>query len=559
MMGIILPVRMLAAGPFPASALPGIRYEGSKACASCHRAIYDKFLRTSMGRSVTPAAATATLLPAVVNLPSLNRRLEVFSRDGQVFQSELETQSGKRVFSSEHPLKWAIGSGDNGITYAVSRNGYLFEAPLSFYTKTQGWDLSPGHQTSDEGFSRPIAAECVVCHTGRAVPVPGQMNRYAEPPFAEAAIGCENCHGPGQLHVAERKRGPGRLPDSSIVNPARLAPRLAEDICMMCHQAGQVRALLPGKEYADFRPGTPLINTVAIAELAGTAKDSALLEHHDSMQLSRCFEAGRGKLSCLTCHDPHEQPASAAAPQYFRAKCLTCHTASSCRLSLEKRNASSPPDNCIGCHMPRRDVGLISHSALTDHTIPRVPGQLRPNSLPSTGGVPGVRIVNAAAGTPPLPLLTRLELAGTLRDREPQMESAYMALLAEAERAFPSDPLVLAILGRRALAANHPDAAEILAKAEKAEADRKGAARESTCIDLGEALRRAGRAAEAVAALERGQTAFPWSKDVRKRLVLALIQAKDYAKAGVALKAYVAEFPEDSFLRGLLNQLESGR
>jgi hypothetical protein len=509
-----------------------------------------------MGKSLTPAAASGRTLPASVEIPALNRHLEVFENNGRLFQSETEAAAGKTIFTNTQELLWSIGSGENGMTFAVQRGGYLFEAPLSYYTKARRWDLSPGYETADEGFSRPIGDACLVCHSGRTQPVTGREGMYGSPAFAEPSVGCENCHGPAQLHVTERTRGMGRSPDTSIVNPARLPSRLAEDICMMCHQGGQVRALLPGQEYSSFRPGTPLIRTAAIAEIAGRVKDSALMEHHDSMQISRCFEASNGKLGCLTCHDPHEQPDAAAAPAYFRAKCLTCHKESSCRLAPATRLASVPPDNCAGCHMPRREVGIVAHSALTDHRIPARPQQPPPGTLPSMGGIAGVRVLNSRQGDPELPLITRLEILGTLRDRDPRLSSEYSATFEEAARQLPDEPLVLAVLGRAALSRGSPDAVELLARAEKVETGKKGAARASTYIDLGDAYLKAALPANSTAALERGQEAYPWSKEIRKRLVLSYIRQKDYVKSAAALKKYVADFPEDSFMRGLLNQLE---
>jgi outer membrane protein assembly factor BamD (BamD/ComL family) len=71
---------------------------------------------------------------------------------------------------------------------------------------------------------------------------------------------------------------------------------------------------------------------------------------------------------------------------------------------------------------------------------------------------------------------------------------------------------------------------------------------------LSEALTQAGRPGEAIQALERGAQTFTYSKDLRKHLILSYIHEKDYAKAKAAMEAYVRDFPEDSFLRGLLEQ-----
>src|SRR5438128_2489605 len=81
-----------AAEPLPPhrNTAPGVEYTGSKACAGCHKAVYDKFIRTSMGRSITQAAPAGFLLPSGAELASLNRHFEVFEKDGRILQSETE-------------------------------------------------------------------------------------------------------------------------------------------------------------------------------------------------------------------------------------------------------------------------------------------------------------------------------------------------------------------------------------------------------------------------------------------------------------------------------------
>jgi predicted Zn-dependent protease len=146
-----------------------------------------------------------------------------------------------------------------------------------------------------------------------------------------------------------------------------------------------------------------------------------------------------------------------------------------------------------------------------------------------------------------LPLLTRLAAYGELVTRDPGLQPHYFGLLQQAARELPSDPLVLAALGNKALADGRPEAVEWLSSAVSA-----GSAAATTWIDLSEALSRAGRDAEAVATLERGQTSFPFSQPLRKRLILAYIRGKQYQKAREAMGAFLSDFPEDSLIRDLL-------
>jgi hypothetical protein len=539
------------------AAPPEATYVGSRVCAACHMDIYQRYLRTAMGRSVTNIDPGAFPAPATVSSDAFHRLYRVFARDGALYQSEAGFDgAGRKIFESEGKVEYAVGSGENGVTFLTRRKGFLFEAPLSWYAKTDSWDLSPGYEQADEGFSRPAYAACMVCHAGRSRPVEeGADGQYLDPPFAEAAVGCENCHGPGSLHVAARQRGRASLPDRTIVNPSRLAPRLADNICMLCHQGGGVRVLLPGRHYADVRPGVPLIRIVALARLVSD-RGGVLLEHHAAMESSRCFRATFGRLRCITCHNPHVQPTAAEAAAYYRTRCLSCHKETSCKLTLTAGRRAENGDNCVACHMPQQPTGRISHSALTDHTIRARSDEPAgsPSLRPAPAGLAGVELLNSIPGEPELPLITRLELCGELMPSSPELQTAYLDLLAQAARALPNDPLVLAALGRKALATGQGDAIALLERAVRPPA----VPRQATYLDLADAYLRAGRTADVVTVLERAVSAFPYSKLVRKRLILSYIQIKDYSKARAALVAYVDDFPEDDFMRGLLKKANGG-
>jgi hypothetical protein len=74
----------------------------------------------------------------------------------------------KEIFRTTKEIDWIIGAGANGLGGLTLTDGVLFESPLSFYTRTNRWELSPGYEAKDLGFHRPVLPGCVVCHTGRS-------------------------------------------------------------------------------------------------------------------------------------------------------------------------------------------------------------------------------------------------------------------------------------------------------------------------------------------------------------------------------------------------------
>ena len=301
---------------------------------------------------MSPASAESlrTLpLPASYFDQKTNRHFEVYKREARLYQTEYGIDGdGQESFRDTQELDWIIGSGTNGLSAIARRDNYLFQAPLSFYSKPGTWGPSPGYEFADYGFNRPILAGCIFCHSGRPRPVAGTNGRFEDPPFSQMSVGCENCHGPGAAHIRAFTPGAKRpgLKTSLIVNPAKLNPYLADNICMGCHQTGDVRVLNPGKTYQDFRPGTPLDDTLAILLVPPTRESPPQgdhVEHYYSMTLSKCYRASGGRLSCITCHDPHVQPAREEAPVYFNAKCLNCHTKASCTSPSEARRGPLRP------------------------------------------------------------------------------------------------------------------------------------------------------------------------------------------------------------------------
>ena len=510
------------------------------------------------------APADVAMRPLVVDAEpviseELNRRFTVEERYDGFYQRESEASStDKPPFDSIHKLAFVIGSGVNGYSYLVRRGNHLVQAPISYYRRKDSWGLSPGYEFAkpgeDYGFNRTIHAACLQCHAGRPLPVGDIEGLYDDPPFAELAIGCENCHGPGRRHVDARLADLD-TDDAAIVHPLKLVPRLAENICMNCHQGGDTRVLQPGRGHFDFRPGEWLNETVAILKLPmnpDNPRDSDLLEHNFAMELSECFRASQGALSCFSCHEIHNQPEAAERPAYYREKCTQCHENSSCSLAPDAR----PRNDCASCHMPKRDIVEISHSSLTNHRIVRRPGQAYPQEAfeQATPDLPELVHVNRppGAGGESLPLMVRFQAFGELLSKRPDFSDRYMALLTEAAEKHGDDPLVLASLGRMAkLKERAVEAVDYLTAAIDA-----GSRTASTFEDLADLLTQAGRDRESADVLLRGVEAAPFNPRLRKLLALRYINSKRYRDAYETIQRFVELFPEDDFMRGLWRQVQ---
>lgn len=517
-----------------------------------------------MGRSmseVTPEFLKTIPTSASIYDERLNRHFDVSVRDGDLYQSDYETRPGGEPGSREsRKIEWIIGAGANGLGGLVTRDDFLYEAPLSYHSKTHSWALSPGYEFGDYGFNRPILPACIVCHSGMPRPVPGGNGQFLMPPFQELAIGCENCHGPGGAHVLEMEEGDSASESSnhSIVNPAKLKPWLADNICMSCHQTGDARVLKPGKNHRDFRPGTPLDDTMSILMVPpkrDAPPQSDLLQHYFSMILSKCYRGSGQRLSCITCHDPHVEPSRDEAPGYFREKCFSCHTERSCAVPIAIRQRKVPPDDCSGCHMPKRDISTISHSSLTNHRIVATAEEPYPDQTfhMATSQLPDLVHLNAVPDQKnlvPSPL-TVLEAYSQLMDQYPQYRARYREAGEELEATEPDNVMVLEALADGALAQERAEGnAAALRYLERAIKD--GASAPTDFERLAALLVGAGRASDAVDPLQHGIRVAPYDVTLYRQLAGVYIALNRPSDAVAILRKANEIFPQEASVRKLL-------
>src|SRR5262245_10486191 len=249
---------------------PDVKYVGSDACAACHNEHANTYRKHPMGQSLALIAAATTVekFDASASNPfdRLGFRYLIERSGDRVIHHESTIDSeGRTIVEQQSKVRYAIGSGARGRTYLVEHDGFLFQSPITWYPKKKAWDLSPSFEQVHHHFGRAIRPDCVFCHSNRALHVADTQNRYREPIFDGHAIGCERCHGPGELHVKRRESAEAvNGLDDTIVNPRRLEPVLREAVCEQCHLQGLTRVTRRGRQADEFRPGLPLQRFLAI-------------------------------------------------------------------------------------------------------------------------------------------------------------------------------------------------------------------------------------------------------------------------------------------------------
>lgn len=342
-------------------------------------------------------------------------------------------RDGPDAIHGKRELLYFIGSGHRGRTYLFEDDGFYFEAPVNWYGQKKIWDMTPAYQDARRiPLNLPLEGSCVACHISVPQnPARGTQSKYQAPLMTQEGIGCERCHGPGELHSEGR---------GGIVNPAKLPAERREAVCMQCHLEGNAAVQQPGRQLNDFRPGDDLQVYVHYFVLTGAARNLRAASQFEALAESACKRKSGNALTCTTCHDAHFAPSEKEKTSYYNAKCDTCHMKSGAKES--KHFAAER--NCIGCHMPRVASVDVAHTQATDHRILRRPeageaatsGQtaVELRRFPATQSEPDARDLALAWQT----------LAGGGMEAASAPAEKYLKL---AVKASPDDPALLTALG----------------------------------------------------------------------------------------------------------------
>jgi hypothetical protein len=419
-------------------------------CASCHPSEVAGYDATQMADALSP--------PGPVPAGSFTHRKSGTQFSVTVKGSNWVMTIERDGYSAEYVPAYAIGSGAHAIAYIIEIGNHLYQAPLCYYPRS-GWGMAPGYENyKAPDFYRPVTPECLICHSGQALPIKQTLNTYQNPPFRSEAITCARCHGPVEAHLRDPVPG-------SIVNPARLPPRARDSVCEQCHLAGEARISNPGERLSEFHPGEDLEDVYSVYVFQGSRDPSRpspldVISQVQQLALSHCARASGGKLWCGTCHNPHQTPVHPEA--YYRARCLSCHGA-----ALLKTHPK-PNMNCIDCHMPRLPVEHGGHTIFTDHRIAiYTPQELAAKQPLKLSAAEEASTPLVTWHSSPAPYAERnlgladIEVGEKLKSIA--LVSQGLRLLLANRGEFPNDPAVLTSIGEVMLGAGDKrDAAQVL-------------------------------------------------------------------------------------------------
>ncbi|HLG96831.1 MAG TPA: cytochrome c3 family protein [Bryobacteraceae bacterium] len=363
-----LPAVLLAAALFAAPAAIAADYVGSNTCRACHPKIYERWRKTPMANIVRdPHESPGVVIP---DLSKPNPMVKFTVNDialvyGSLWKQRYFTKIGDDYYVE--PAQWDVAH-QVWRPYMVA-NGTDWWAPLY----------------PPDNVKRPTSALCDGCHSVN-------FDIHTKK-VTEWNVGCERCHGPGSDHAAHPAR-------ANIINPARLEPIAANDICIQCHSQGRpLTNPIEGKYYdwpVGYEPGKKLQDFWGLEEhklgettfthyADGTAHKNRM-QGNDFVQ-SVMYTRG---VKCSACHDVHGTENYAQLLKPASDMCLECHGPGSPNGphtgTIQEHTHHAPNSagsDCVGCHMPAIQAE-ISDVMVHSHTFKFIgPSQTKQYKIPN--------------------------------------------------------------------------------------------------------------------------------------------------------------------------------
>ncbi len=333
-------------------------YLGHEVCAGCHKDIAAAQMQTRMARTWQGESGKQfSAIKDESHLEGPDPAIDyLIQRTAAGFDFQVHMPGRDAV---KYPVEITMGSTRHGLSFLARvrdleglplERAPLVETRYLHYAPENRLALSPGFPvekpvTYETALGRVLSLgfekKCLTCH--------GEPRGFGS--HKDVGISCESCHGPGQPHLVALGK---RTSDKRILNPKKLPVAEQMRPCSQCHAGfSMVQDPLPD--------------------------DLLISDQVTALSNSECWRQTAGQITCVNCHNPHQDAPRAVLEARSQKTCLGCHSAG------VKQHAGLCPVNrtagCVGCHMP--DAKDRPPFVISDHWVRvhpeqnvRVPKQL---------------------------------------------------------------------------------------------------------------------------------------------------------------------------------------
>jgi tetratricopeptide (TPR) repeat protein len=378
----------------PAEVVLNPQYVGQHTCAECHQTEHNLWIGSD--HQLAMALATEESVVGDFNNTSFEYQgvtTRFFRRDGKYMvntegpDGEYHDYVVKYTFGVRPLQQYMVEFPDGRVqvlreSWDVRNKKWFYVTPPDVVNER----IRPGDPLHWTGIAQNWNTTCADCHSTN-------LNKNYDPKtntyhttFTEINVSCEECHGPGSVHVQlarrwspfwDRNIGYGLPP----LKNKELSVQL--DTCAKCHSRRY-------QVHEDFRPGRPLLDYYEPVLLAagvyeadgqildedyeyGSFRQSKMYANH--VRCTDCHNPHSLKLKfpgnalCTQCHEPHD-PAKFDTPAHHHhkegsagAQCIACHMASRLYMVIDERRdhsfriprpdlsvALGTPNACNDCH-----------------------------------------------------------------------------------------------------------------------------------------------------------------------------------------------------------------
>jgi nitrate/TMAO reductase-like tetraheme cytochrome c subunit len=332
-------------------------FAGSASCAGCHKSIAAAHLKTAHFHTSAIASAENIKGSFDAGKNTFNfghgGMVKMEKRPGGFYQSAVV--NGEEKQSQRFDI--SFGSGKKGQTFAAWANEVLLQLPVGYFTSEDQWCNSPGY-ANNITLNRVVTSRCLECHTTymEQISAPGAEPEKFNSATMILGVDCEKCHGSGVEHITYQIAHPEEKKGWFIINPAKFTRSQSLDMCALCHGG----VLQKTAASFSFVAGNQLSNYFTIDS---SSRNPISIDVHGNqygmLSASKCFR-NSSTMTCMTCHNPHENESGKTAT--ISQRCLSCHShqlpnAVLCKLSVVW--GSKLNTQCTSCHMPEKPSKAI--------------------------------------------------------------------------------------------------------------------------------------------------------------------------------------------------------